>query len=160
MRQKTALNARLYNTNAMLSPSKPKPIVSLKITKTGYLIIRERRESRPLRAHGFSETIPLDFVAPRRHAPRRVLHQPQRCCPIKRRQRHAVTRSERPESLNIESLTLPLARRLLSIQFFLNLRRAYSLSCPSIVVPRPKSLERTSSRRRPSLRATITGKAR
>ena len=116
---------------------------------------REERVASSPRSR-FQRTIPLDGVAPRRPAPRRVLHQPQRARPIKRRQRPAVTL----DSLNIDSLTLPLALILLTTQFLKNLRRAHNLSCPSIVVPRPKSLGRTSSRRRPSLRATTIAKAR
>ena len=90
VRKNTALNERPYNTNEMLSPSKPKQIGSLKSTKTGWLIFRKRREWRPPCALGFSETIPFCVLAPRRHAPRRhacrrVLHQPQRPRPIKRR---------------------------------------------------------------------------
>ena len=89
----------------MLSHSKTKQIGFLKSTKTKWLIFKETREWRPSRAHGFSETIYLDGDAPRRHATRRVLYQPQRPRPIKRRHRPAVTL----ESLNIDSLTLPLA---------------------------------------------------
>ena len=59
VRKKTVPNASFYNTNAMLSLFKPKPIVSLKSTKTEWLIFRERREWRPPRALGFSGTIPL-----------------------------------------------------------------------------------------------------
>ena len=55
---KTALNARPYSTNSMLSPSKPKPIGSLKSIKTEWLNFKGRREWRPLRAHGSSELSP------------------------------------------------------------------------------------------------------
>ena len=73
-----------------------------------------RSVTRPFpRAHGFSETIPLGVVAPRSHAPWRVLHQPQHPRPIKRRQRPAV----KLDSLNIDSLTLPLVFKLPSTQF-------------------------------------------
>ena len=113
------------------------------------------REWPPPRAHGFIETILFGGVAHGRHAPRRVLHQPQSPRPFKQRNRPSTTL----DSLNIDSLTLPLSRTLPSTQFLQNLRRACSLSCPSIEASRPKCLERTSSRRRPPLRATTAAKA-
>ena len=128
---KTALDAKPYNTNAILSLSQPKPIGSPKSTKTGDLIFRERREWRPPRAHGFSETIPLGDVAPRRHARWRAFHQPQRPRPIKQRKRPAATL----DFLNIDRLTLPLTFTLSSTQFLQNLRSACNLSCLSIVAP-------------------------
>ena len=107
------------------------------------------------RAHGFIGTIPLNAIASLRHVPRRVLQQPQRPRPIKRRHRPAATL----DSLNIDSLTHPLALTPPSTQLLENLRRAYRFTWPSIVISRPKSLERTSSRRRPPVRATIVAKA-
>ena len=80
----------------------------------------QREEWPPPSAHGFSKTITLGVVAPRRHAPWRVLHQPQRPRPIKQRKRPAVTL----DSLNIDSLPLPLALTLPSTQVLQNLRRA------------------------------------
>ena len=136
LQKQNALNARLYNTYAMSSPSKPKPIGFPTSTKTGWFVLRERKKWRLPRAYSFSKTIPLGAVAPRRHAPWRVLHQPQRPRPIKRPQRPAVIL----DSCDIDSLTLSFAFTLPLTQFLQNFRRAYSLSCQSIVVPQLKRL--------------------
>ena len=138
----------------MLSPSKPKPINSIKRIKTEWLIFKEKREcafpaltvSTKLSssASSFLGATPLGEC----------------CISVSSLALSSGTRDTRWRSILSISTTFPFAFTLPSTEFLLNLCCSCSVFCLSIVVSRPKSLERTSSRRRLPLRATIVAKAR